>query len=109
MNLVLVEHGEGIDDHPRERPAKVDDLVHEEAHETGRENVVLHPQIPRLSSNVSYPCSCLVPAFRGWVAGAAYRPELLGVAQLNIVLGNLLQDGKVCVCRAQASDGRITR
>lgn len=49
------------------------------------------------------------PGVSGWVAEAAYRPELLDVAQLNIVLGNLLQDGEVRVRRAQASDGRITR
>ena len=48
LQLVLVEHGEGVDDHPRDRPAKVDDLVHEEAHEAGREGVILHPKIPRL-------------------------------------------------------------
>ena len=66
LQLVLVEVGEGVDDHPWERSAEVDDLVHEEAHEAGRESVILHPQIPRLvSSNVSYPCSCFVPTF--WV------------------------------------------
>ena len=48
LNLVLVEVGNGVDDHPGNRAAKVDNFVHEEAHDSGRNRVILHPEIPGL-------------------------------------------------------------
>lgn len=48
LNLVLVEVGDLVHDHEGKAAAEVDDLVHEEAHETGRQSVIVHPQVPGL-------------------------------------------------------------
>lgn len=48
LNFVLVEVGDARDNNPGETPAKVDDLVHGEAHDTGGYDIVLHIGIPAL-------------------------------------------------------------
>lgn len=48
LNLVLVEVGNLVHDHEGKAAAEVDDLVHEEAHEAGRQSVIVHPQVPGL-------------------------------------------------------------
>ena len=48
LKLVLVEVWYGVDDDPREGSAKVDKLVHDEAHNTRGNRVILHPKIPGL-------------------------------------------------------------
>jgi hypothetical protein len=75
LDLVLVERGDGIDDDPGERPAKVDNLVHDEAHDSRRKNVILPPQIPSLfeKSTRQFPITVIVMV----EMVAAYRPEAL--------------------------------
>ncbi len=46
LNLPLVEEGDGVDDDPGQCSPKVYKLVHDEAHNTGREDIVLHPEVP---------------------------------------------------------------
>ena len=60
MNLVLVERRHTVDDHPRQRTTKVDELVHEEGHDARGEDVVADERIPR-------------------------RPQALEVVELDIV------------------------
>ena len=60
LNLVLVECWYPVDDHPRYGTAKVDDLVHEERHDSGGEDVV---------TNVGVPC----------------RPHEFEIVELDIV------------------------
>lgn len=48
LDLVFIEEGRSVDDHPRNAAAEIEDLVHDKAHDTGGQDVVLHPQIPGL-------------------------------------------------------------
>lgn len=72
LDLVLVEERDGVDENPRERAAEVDGLVHDEGHDTGGQNIVVHVSVPR-------------------------KPEALEVVEGDIVLGNLLELGPVGV------------
>lgn len=47
LNLVLLEVGNLVDDDPWQGAAEVDDLVHDEAHDTGGEHVVADVCVPR--------------------------------------------------------------
>ena len=67
LELILLEEGNAVHDHKGSGTAEVDDLVHDEAHDAGGQDIVLHPQVPR-------------------------RPEALDDVELDIVLGNLLED-----------------
>lgn len=49
LNLVLVEVGDLVHDHEGDAAAEVDELVHDEAEDTGRQSVILHVQIPSLT------------------------------------------------------------
>jgi hypothetical protein len=64
LDLVAVEVWYPIDDDPRKGATKVDDLVHDEGHDTGGEDIVLHVGIPG-------------------------GPETLGGIEMRIVLGDL--------------------
>jgi hypothetical protein len=66
LNLVLVEIGNAIDDHPGERATKVDELVHQEGHDAGGEHIVANVGVPR-------------------------HPQLLKVIEVYIVLGHLFE------------------
>lgn len=46
LDLVLVEHGHSVDDHPRERATKVDEFVHDERHDAGGEDIVANVCVP---------------------------------------------------------------
>lgn len=46
LNLVLVEGGDAVDDHPGKRAAKVDDLMHDKGHDARRKHIVLHKGVP---------------------------------------------------------------
>lgn len=46
LDLVFVESGDTVDNDPRQRTTKVDNLVHQERHDSSCENVVLHKGIP---------------------------------------------------------------
>jgi hypothetical protein len=46
LNLVLLEVWNPVDDHPRQGAAKVDELVHDEAHDTSGEDVVADVCVP---------------------------------------------------------------
>lgn len=50
LQLVLVEVGDATDDDPGETAAEVDCFVHDETHDSSREDVVLHVGIPALRS-----------------------------------------------------------
>ncbi len=67
LELPLLEKGNAVHDHEGSRAAEVDDLVHDEAHDAGGEDIVLHPEVPG-------------------------RPEALGDVELDIILGDLLED-----------------
>ena len=49
LELPFVEERDRIDDDPRQRASEINELVHDEAHDTGSECVILHPKIPSLS------------------------------------------------------------
>lgn len=66
LDLVLVEIGNAINNHPRERAAKVDKFVHQEGHDTSGEHVVANVGVPR-------------------------HPQLLKVIEMYIVLGDLFE------------------
>lgn len=55
LNLVAAEEWDLIHDHVGQAAAEVDNLVKDETHDTGSEDVVLHPKIPSLGNrHVSY-------------------------------------------------------
>ena len=86
LNLVLVEIGNLVHDHEGDASAEVNDFVQDEAHDTGSEGVVLHKQVPS-------------------------SPEALGNIEVNIVLGNFFEDGKVVlrlVGSFESREGRVT-
>lgn len=87
LDLVLAEVGDLIRDHEGDASAEVDDFVHDEAHDTGSEGVILHEQVPS-------------------------SPEALSNVEVNIVLGNFFEDGKVVrglVGSFESREGRVTR
>lgn len=47
LNLELLEVRDLVDDNPHQAAAKVDELVHDEAHDTGSEDVVADVCVPR--------------------------------------------------------------
>lgn len=54
LNLVLVEVRNHAHDDVGNAATKVDYFVHDEAHDTGREGVVLHVEVPSLLSVLAY-------------------------------------------------------
>ena len=48
LNLVLVEVGDAIDDDPGNTAPEVDAFVHNEGHDSGGEDIVLHIRVPGL-------------------------------------------------------------
>lgn len=46
LDFVLPEVWYGIDNDPRQRTPKVDDLVQNERHDTSREDVIAHELVP---------------------------------------------------------------
>lgn len=50
LDLVLVEIGNLVHNKKRDAASKVDDFVHDEAHDAGREGIILHKEIPSLSN-----------------------------------------------------------
>lgn len=46
LNFVFVESGNAVDDDPRKRAAKVDELVHGKGHDASGKDVILHKCIP---------------------------------------------------------------
>ena len=46
MNLVFVEVGYPVNDDPGQGAAKVDYFVHDEGHDAGGKNIVLHEGVP---------------------------------------------------------------
>ena len=46
LDLVLIHRRYLIDDDPRQTPAKVYHLMHDEAHKTRGEHIVAHERIP---------------------------------------------------------------
>lgn len=70
LDLVLVEGGNSVDDNPWQAASEVDNLVHHERHDASGEGIILHIQIPG-------------------------GPGALENAEVDIDLGNLLEDGVV--------------
>lgn len=81
LNLVLVEVGYPVDDDPGQTAAEVDDLVHEEAHDAGGEDIVADVGVPR-------------------------SPHTLEVVEVDIVLGDLVELVPVGVGRVRQHDVR---
>jgi hypothetical protein len=48
LDLVLVEIGDSVDDDPRDASSKIHNLMHNEAHDSGREDIILHVLVPTL-------------------------------------------------------------
>lgn len=46
LNLVSVEETQAIDEDPRKRAAEVEQLVDDEGHDAGGQDIILHPRIP---------------------------------------------------------------
>lgn len=82
LNLVLVEIGNLVHNKERNAPAEIDDFVHDEAHDAGRKGIILHKEIPS-------------------------RPQTLGKVEVDIVLGDLLEHGKVVLGRVGGVDGCV--
>jgi hypothetical protein len=108
LDLVFIEGGDGVDDNPWQRATKVDDLVHDEAHDASREDVVLHPEVPSLAFSVN------IDSGRGGHGGhiswsATYSPEALRVAKLAIEFRNLVKNGGIGRGWVEAGNGRVPR
>lgn len=88
LQLPLVEEGDGVDDDPGERSAKVDELVHDETHNTRRDCVILHPEVPGLGGCQHARSKVL----RLGEEVRAYRPETLGNIEVDGGLGDLVED-----------------
>jgi hypothetical protein len=48
LDLVLVEIGDSVDDDPRDASSKIHHLMHNEAQDSGREDIILHVLVPTL-------------------------------------------------------------
>ena len=46
LNLVSLEETQAIDEDPRKRAAEVEQLVDDEGHDAGGQDIILHPRIP---------------------------------------------------------------
>lgn len=46
LDLVLVEVGDTVDDHPRNGAPKIHKLMHSERHDSSRQDIILHECIP---------------------------------------------------------------
>lgn len=53
LDLPFVEVGNLVHYHPRKTSTKVYDFMHDEAHDSGCEDVVLHVLVPALDTNIS--------------------------------------------------------
>ena len=105
LKFVLVEEWNGVDDHPREGPAKVDNLVHDEAHDARGDRVILHPEIPGLWVQVRTVVFVKLGA-KG-LGGGTYGPQALEDVEVDIVLGDLLENGGDGGSRGQTRNGRV--
>lgn len=47
LNLIFVEVGDVVDDHPWKGPAEIDEFVHHEGHDASGEHIVLNVGVPR--------------------------------------------------------------
>lgn len=66
MDLIFVEVGDQADYNPGQTASKVDEFVHDKAHNAGCQNIVLHVCIPTLCSGQLLP----------WASrGNTYGPE----------------------------------
>lgn len=79
MNLVFPEVWNAVDDDPGQSAAEVERLVHDEGHDAGGQDIVAHPGVP-----------C--------------KPQLLGIVELDIVLGDLLKGAPVGILRHWRQD-----
>lgn len=104
LNLVLVEVRDLVHDHERNAAAEVDDLVHEEAEETGRQSIVVHPQVPSLSER---PELGFIFSQKFEEEKKTYRPETLKQVQVNIVFANFLEDVEVGLRLVQRAECRV--
>ena len=96
LDLVLVEIGDSVDDDPGDTASEVNALVHDEAQDSGCEDIVLHVLVPTLG---------WVLAYLRWRSGCdTYSPKSLEHIQMNIVFRELIVDTKVGFWSAQ---GRI--
>jgi hypothetical protein len=87
LDLVLVQSRYPVDDHPRYAAAEIHNLVHEEAHDAGREHIVADERVPR-------------------------RPEPFEVVELEVVFGDLVEFGPIGVRGVRehgVSDGAVHR
>ena len=66
LNLVLLEVWNVADNKPGQASTEVDELVHQEGHDTGSEDVILHPSIPG-------------------------GPQPLSIVEVDVVLGYLVE------------------
>lgn len=48
LDLVLVEIGDVSDNDPGETATEINDLVHDEAHDSGGQDIILHVEVPTL-------------------------------------------------------------
>lgn len=76
LNFVLVEVGNAVDDDPGKRAAKIDNFMHQEGHNAGRQNIVLDVSVPR-------------------------SPQALKHVEVDIVLGYLVELTPVGVGRGR--------
>lgn len=72
LELVLIHKRHGVNQHPWQAAAKVDDLVHHERHDAGGECIILDVEVPR-------------------------SPEALEDVEVNVQLGHLVQNTEI-VC-----------
>jgi len=82
LNLILVEIGNSTDYDPGKTPAKIYNLVHDEAHDPGGKDIVLHICVPALYQLLGDNL---------WRSelDSTYGPETFENVQVNIVLGQL--------------------
>lgn len=47
LDLIILQETKAVYKNPRQRATKINNLMHQERHDTRSENIVLHPGIPR--------------------------------------------------------------
>lgn len=101
LNLISVEERDAVDNDPRQRAAKVDDLVHDKGHDARCKDIVLHVRVPSLEASQTR---------RRVREGReeTYSPEALKDAQRNpIVLVDLVELVPVGVGRVVRDRGGV--
>lgn len=87
LNLVLLEVGDVVNNHPWDASTKIDDLVHHERHDTCSEDIILHvlvPRSPQFLSSVEINLNSADLVVNGPVSAEVRRKDGCDIRHLSV-------------------------